>query len=158
MHPEILLVDEPSTWNHWTESELLRSTLNLGCSLFSVQLSSLVCFHSAGLHQQICCVVKSDSNIYHQCTMTSMSSEQRSPNITVCVKLSLPVSCRMWYWLFRNNTTDQSHTTCTQGHLPLGLGLAASGRVWRRRVAGTISGGRCRKSLRYWIPSLVRYQ
>ena len=36
--------------------------------------------------------------------------------------------------------------------LPFGLGRAVSVLACRRRVAGTISGGRCRKSLRYVIP------
>ena len=39
-----------------------------------------------------------------------------------------------------------------------GLGLAVSGRVCRFRVAGTISAGKWRKSLKYWMPSFVRYQ
>ena len=40
----------------------------------------------------------------------------------------------------------------------LGLGRAVSGRVCLLSVAGTISAGRWRKSLKYWIPSFVRYQ
>lgn len=40
--------------------------------------------------------------------------------------------------------------------LPFGLGLAVSDLACRRRVDGTISGGRCRYSLRYVIPSKQR--
>lgn len=41
--------------------------------------------------------------------------------------------------------------------LPTAPRRTVSGRTERLRVAGTISGGKCRKMRRYSMPSLVRY-